>query len=144
MSLSGAPLCKDSGLYRMRRAGKAFFCIEEGKQNFFEKTRYAGIQYGTKKEDIEDVLLRGKYAVMPLDMCGAIAMKRHFPTTIIYVARDKEVLIKDIIEQDYPVEEKTLRILSIDAEKRNRQICDHVVYNGTIEEGAENLLGCIS
>lgn len=81
---------------------------------------------------------------MPLDMCGAIAMKRHFPTTIIYVARDKEVLIKDIIEQDYPVEEKTLRILSIDAEKRNRQICDHVVYNGTIEEGAENLLGCIS
>lgn len=132
--------------YCTKKSSKHRYIPEEEfeKQNFFEKTRYAGIQYGTKKEDIEDVLLRGKYAVMPLDMCGAIAMKRHFPTTIIYVARDKEVLIKDIIEQDYPVEEKTLRILSIDAEKRNRQICDHVVYNGTIEEGAENLLGCIS
>ena len=76
---------------------------------------------------------------------GAIAMKRHFPTTIIYVARDKEVLIKDIIEQDYPVEEKQPRILSIDAEKKKPpDMLDHVVYNGTIEEGAENLLGCIS
>ena len=41
VSLSGAPLCKDSGLYRMRRAGKAFFCIEEGKQNFFEKRKFS-------------------------------------------------------------------------------------------------------
>jgi len=36
------------------------------------------------------------------------------------VARDKEKLIADIIESDYDTEEKTLRILSIDAEKRNR------------------------
>lgn len=88
--------------YCTKKSSKHRYIPEEEfeKQNFFEKTRYAGIQYGTKKEDIEDVLLRGKYAVMPLDMCGAIAMKRHFPTTIIYVARDKEVLIKDIIEQD--------------------------------------------
>ncbi len=41
-----------------------------------------------------------------------------FPTHIIYVARDKEKLIADIIESDYDTEEKTLRILSIDAEKQ--------------------------
>ena len=57
------------------------------------------------------------------------SMKRHFPTVIVYVARDKELLIRDIIEQDYSIEEKTLRILSIDAEKRNRQICDYAVNN---------------
>ena len=50
-------------------------------------------------------------------------------TVIVYVARDKELLIRDIIEQDYSIEEKTLRILSIDAEKRNRQICDYAVNN---------------
>jgi len=36
---------------------------------------------------------QGKFAVIPVDMCGAIAMKRSFPTHIIYVARDKEKLI---------------------------------------------------
>jgi len=102
---------------------------EFNAQDFFEKTRYAGIQYGTKIEDIEAVLAKGHFVVMPLDMCGAIAMKRHFPTVIVYVARDKELLIRDIIEQDYSIEEKTLRILSIDAEKRNRQICDYAVNN---------------
>ena len=60
-------------------------------------------------------------------------MKRSFPTHIIYVARDKEKLIADIIDSDYDIEEKPLRILSIDAEKRNRKICDYVIHNDTIE-----------
>jgi guanylate kinase len=76
---------------------------------------------------------------MPLDMCGAIAMKRHFPTAIIYIARDKEYLIRDIIEEDYDVEEKTLRILSIDAEKRNSEICDYVIDN-TDDKGINRIL----
>ena len=117
--------------YCTKQSNKHNYLTEEefAKQNFFEKTRYAGIQYGTKKEDIQAVLDRGHFAVMPLDMCGAIAMKRHFPTAIIYVNKDKEALIKDIIEEEYTTEEKTLRLLSIDAEKRNREICDYVVDN---------------
>ncbi len=99
------------------------------KQKFIEKTQYAGIKYGTKKEDIQEILDQGKFAVMPLDMCGAIAMKQHFKTAIIYLNRDKEILIHDILEEDYSTEEKTLRILSIDAEKRNREICDFVINN---------------
>ena len=126
--------------YCTKQSNKHNYLTEEefSKQNFFEKTRYAGIQYGTKKEDIQAVLDRGHFAVMPLDMCGAIAMKRHFPTAIIYVNKDKEALIKDILEEDYTTEEKTLRLLSIDAEKRNREICDYVVDN-TKGDGAEIL-----
>ena len=112
------------------------------RQNFFEKTRYAGIQYGTKKEDIQAVLDRGHFAVMPLDMCGAIAMKRHFPTAIIYINKDKEELIRDIVESDYTTEEKTLRLLSIDAEKRNREICDYVI-NNTAGDGGEQIMNLI-
>ena len=124
--------------YCTKQSNKHNYLTEEefAKQNFFEKTRYAGVQYGTKKEDIQAVLDRGHFAVMPLDMCGAIAMKRHFPTAIIYINKDKEELIKDIIEEDYTTEEKTLRLLSIDAEKRNREICDYVVDN-TKGNGAE-------
>ena len=67
---------------------------------------------------------------MPLDICGAIALKRHFPTSIIFISKDKETLIRDILDEDYSTDEKTLRILSIDAEKRNREICDFVIDNG--------------
>lgn len=98
--------------------------------DFFEQTRYAGIRYGTRQEDIQAILDRGHYAVIPVDMCGAIAMKKAFPTQIIYIDRDKERLISDIIESEhFSTEEKTLRILSIDAEKRNRKICDYVIDN---------------
>ncbi len=104
---------------------------------------YAGIKYGTKREDIEAVLNGGQYAVMPLDMCGAIAMKRHFQTAIIYITKDKETLIQDILQEDFDLEEKTLRILSIDAEKRNREICDFVVDN-TDNAGTGRILEILS
>ena len=80
---------------------------------------------------------------MPLDMCGAIAMKRHFPTAIIYVAKDKESLIQDILKEDFDLEEKTLRLLSIDAEKRNREICDYVADNRD-DGGAARILDLLS
>ena len=131
--------------YCTKPSNKHKYLSEEefAQQNFFEKTRYAGIQYGTKKEDIQAVLDKGHFAVMPLDMCGAIAMKRHFPTAIIYINKDKECLIRDIIEEDYTIEEKTLRLLSIDAEKRNRAICDYVVDN-TKQDAVESILQLIN
>ena len=131
--------CTEPGRYGHKYVSEEAF----GQMDFFEKTAYAGVRYGTRKEDIQELLEQGKFAVMPVDMCGAIAMKRAFPTHIIYVVRDKEKLIADIIDSDYDTEEKTLRILSIDAEKRNRKICDYAIYNDTIDEtyvsGAEEL-----
>ncbi len=131
--------CTEPGRYGHQYVSEEAF----DRMNFFEKTAYAGVRYGTRKEDIQELLEQGKFAVIPVDMCGAIAMKRTFPTHIIYVARDKEKLIADIIDSDYDTEEKTLRILSIDAEKRNRKICDYVIHNDTIDgnyvSGAEEL-----
>jgi guanylate kinase len=79
---------------------------------------------------------------MALDMCGAVAMKRHFPTAIIFIDKDKEELIQNVIEDEFSPEEKTLRILSIDAEKRNRPICDYVINNRN-GDGAEQILALI-
>ena len=130
-------LCKDERFaspmtYCTKKSSKHIYLTEEefAKENFFEQTQYAGVKYGNKKEEIEAVLAQDKCAVMALDMCGAVAMKRHFPTAIIFIDKDKEELILDIVEDDFSPEEKTLRILSIDAEKRNRQICDYVIHNG--------------
>ncbi len=139
-------LCQDKRFaspktYCTKISPKHKFLTEEefAREKFVERTRYAGIHYGTKKEDIQSVLDEGKFAVMPLDMCGAISMKRHFPTVIIFINRDKESIIKEIIEDDYSTEEKALRLLSIDAEKRNREICDYVVTNKNME-GAKTVL----
>ena len=127
--------------YCTKKSSKHHYLTKEqfAQQNFFERTMYAGVHYGTKKEDIQAVLDDGKYAVMSLDMCGAIAMKRHFPTAIIYVAKDKEDMIADIVQSDFSVGEKTLRLLSLDAEKRNREICDFVIDNRD-EQGSERIL----
>ncbi len=147
-------LCSDSRFaspltYCTKKSDKHIYLTDEEfeRQQFFEKTMYAGVRYGTKKEEIEAVLKEGRFAVMPLDMCGAIAMKRHFPTAIIYVSKDKEILIRSIVEEDiFSAEEKTLRILSIDAEKRNRKICDYVVDNRTGSGTAQirRLISCRS
>lgn len=132
--------------YCTKKSNKHRYLTEEQfeKQKFIEKTQYAGVKYGTKKEDIQEILDQNKFAVMPLDMCGAIAMKQHFKTAIIYLSRDKEILIHDILKEDYSIEEKTLRILSIDAEKRNKEICDFVINNDredAIEKVAELTVG---
>ena len=139
-------LCQDHRFvnpktYCTKKSSKHHYLTKEqfAQQDFFERTMYAGVHYGTKKEDIQAVLDDGKYAVMSLDMCGAIAMKRHFPTAIIYVAKDKEDMIADIVQSDFPVGEKTLRLLSLDAEKRNREICDFVIDNRD-EQGSERIL----
>ena len=56
---------------------------------------------------LTDIDLTGvDFAGIPI-FCGNFDgnghMKRHFPTVIVYVARDKELLIRDIIEQDYSI-----------------------------------------
>lgn len=95
---------------------------------FLESTRYAGYGYGTKREDIESILSNNQCVIMPLDMCGAIGMKKLFPTEIIYINKGKMELIRNIVSETYvDDEEKTLRILSLDAEKKNEAICDYTV-----------------
>ncbi len=130
-SLCADPRFINPKTYCTKKSHKHRFITEAQfeKTVFVEKTQYAGVKYGTKKDDIEAILNQGKFAVMPLDMCGAIAMKHHFPTAILYISKDKELLIRDILMEDYSIEEKTLRLLSIDAEKRNREICDFVIDN---------------
>jgi len=130
-SLCVDPRFENPKTYCTKQSPKHRYLTEEQfeKTKFIEKTQYAGIKYGTKKDDIQKILDENKFAVMPLDMCGAIAMKQHFRTVIIYLNRDKEILIRDILKEQYSDDEKTLRILSIDAEKRNREICDFVINN---------------
>ena len=95
--------------------------------DFLETTYYGGYRYGTKKEDLERCLETGKYLVLPMDICGAISMKRFFPTLLVYCKARKETIIGNILEKNLSLEEKKLRLINLDKELLNEQICDCVI-----------------
>ena len=97
------------------------------KENFIETTMYGGYAYGTKKADIDALLKAGHYAVLPMDMCGAIAMKRHYPTVIIFCKCSRAHMIQSILEKKMDNHEKMLRLLSLENERKNMELCDYIV-----------------
>ena len=103
--------------------------LEQAGQ-FFETTRYARNSYGSMIKDIRGILETGKDAVMAVDICGGIALKRAFKKQafLAFTERPKEELIAAILERDCPREEKIKRILSLDVELRNEEFCDITIH----------------
>jgi guanylate kinase len=99
----------------------------EHKDEFVTATVYAGNQYGVKISDISKILGKGKCAVIPLDICGAISMKRLFSTVIVFCKNSRENMITDILEKDIDNTEKKYRLLSIEKELENAKLCDYIV-----------------
>ncbi len=108
----------------------------------FESTMYAGHGYGSKKEDLDKILNKGKNILTTTDICGAMAIKTNFENVItVYIKRDRKVLIKTILKKNCSDEDKANRILAIDDEKANEGICDYVVRNnGSYDEAADEII----
>ncbi len=97
------------------------------KEDWYEHTVYGGQEYGMKKDAIDRVIENGEIPVLVLDMCGAISLKRDYDVVMVYAKRDKPSLVKAIVSrQDMSDDEKTLRLLALDAERRNRDLCSLV------------------
>lgn len=103
--------------------------IRDG-ESFIETTMYAGYAYGTKWADISALMEQKKYIVMPMDLSGAIAMKRHYPTVIIFCKCSREKIIASILEKNMSNREKTLRLISLENELKNAALCDYVINTG--------------
>lgn len=96
--------------------------------DMFESTTYAHHSYGSTKSDVEKILCEGNHVLTVMDICGAMALKTHFPHVLtIYIKRDKKDLLTAILEKDSPNEDKVNRLLAIEAETKNAQICDYTV-----------------
>ena len=101
----------------------------------FESTTYANHAYGSKKSDVEKILASGKHVLTVMDICGAMAMKTYFDHVItIYIKRDKKELLTAILEKKSSTADKVNRLLAIEAETKNAQICDYVVKIQTPEQ----------
>ncbi len=95
-----------------------------------ESTVYAGHNYGSSKKAIQSILDSGKNVVIPVDICGAINLKTNFNNVItIFVERDKRKIVEAILKRKCSDEDKVNRIMSIEAEIKNAEICDYVLDN---------------
>ena len=107
----------------------------------FEYTMYADRCFGSRKQDVERILNRGKHVLTVMDICGAMAMKTHFPrVTTIYIKRDKKELMASILTKDISVDEKVKRLLAIESEDRNAEVCDYVVSFDSFEHAVDQIL----
>ncbi len=98
------------------------------RDSFIETTMYAGYAYGTKWEDMTALMETDHYVVMPIDLSGAIALKRHYPTVIIFCKCTRERMIESILEKKMDNHEKTLRLIALEGELKNADLCDYQIH----------------
>lgn len=114
----------------------------EAKKNgeFFETTMYAGCGYGTKKEDLKNLLEKGN-VVVPIDITGAMTFKANFPNVrTVFIKRSREKLLEALLERNVSNKDKVNRIICLETELRNQELCDYVLDNNkTIEAAAEEI-----
>ena len=117
-----------------------FNMVESGE--LFESTMYAGHGFGSKKSDVDDILHNGRRVLAIMDICGAMSLKTHYKDVVtVYVKRDKRELLSSILEKNSTNEDKVNRIISIDDERRNEEICDYVVENfGDYDKVSEKII----
>lgn len=119
---------------------ESFRQLRDGGE-IFESTMYAGHNYGSRKEDIEQILDRGHHVLTVMDICGAMALKTHFPNvTTVYIQQEKEILLKNLLNKPLSLDEKVSRIMALEAEQRNADICDYTVPVTTYPETAREIL----
>ena len=113
--------------------------MENGE--FFESTMYAGHGYGSRKTDAEEIIGRGKTVLTVMDICGAMSVKTNFKNVAtVYVKRPKTELLRSILTSGGEIENMVKRIISIDDERRNEEICDYVIDEMNPESAAEKIL----
>ena len=110
-------------------------------EELFQSTMYAGHGYGSKKQDVLDILNSGKNVITVMDICGAMSLKTNFDNVItVYIKRDKRKLIKSILEKNSSIDDKVNRLISIEDEKNNEDICDYVVSYDEYDDAVNQLI----
>ena len=129
---------KGEGWYEHISKEKFRQLCDEGE--IFEYTTYAHNGYGSRKSDVEKILAQGKHAITTMDICGAMALKTHFPNVVtVYLKRDRKSLLTSILEKDIPIEEKVNRLMSVEGETMNAEICDYIVKYESDDDTARNI-----
>ena len=128
-----------SATTRPRRAGETdadyrflteeAFLQESERGAFLETTVYSGYHFGTAAAEFDRIVREEKTAVIPIDICGALTLKNRYRSgaILVFVRRRREEVILDLVSRSLAPRDKTCRILSLDDEYRNEELCDLTV-----------------
>ena len=103
----------------------------EKSGEFLESSRYAGECYGTTYKEIRKAI-RENDVVVAVDIGGAMALKGAYGSRarLIYVDRPRQELLTALLNRtSMSVEKKVLRIISMDDERKNENLCDVTIKN---------------
>ena len=107
----------------------------------FQSTMYAGHGYGSRRQDVQKILDSGKHVLTTMDICGAMSLKTYFKNVItIYIKREKKALMTSILRKNSSIEDKVNRLIAIESEKQNAEICDYLVQFDTYDDAAAQIL----
>jgi guanylate kinase len=116
-----------------------------GSGEVFQSTMYAGHAYGSRKSDVERILAKGKHVLAAMDICGAMSLKTNFKNVItVYIKRDRKALMASILRKNSSIEDKVNRLISIENERKNAEICDYVIHNVRYEDAVDEILEILS
>ena len=106
----------------------------------FQSTMYAGHGYGSRKADVEKILTAGKRVLTTMDICGAMSLKTHFKNVVtVYIKRDKKALMGNILRKNSSVEDKVNRLMAIEYEQLNAELCDYVIHFESYDDAVRQL-----
>jgi len=100
-----------------------------------ETSIYLGEYYGIKKDEIQKIIDNGKIPIAIVDINGAMTINSLYDSLNVFVKASKEQCVERIIADDYLTkEQKVKRIVSIDTENRNENLCDVTVTEDNYDE----------
>lgn len=112
-----------------RFVSEAEFLRERNANEFIETTVYSGHYFGTSENQIAPIVESGRIAVIPIDICGALTLKNLYRSraVLVFTDREKKEILMNILRRPISDEDKIQRMLSLDFELRNIELCDFAV-----------------
>lgn len=112
-------------------------------ENSITDTTYAGRRYTLDASEIKKKLDAETSVVVVVDISGAIALKREFPTVIIFCRQSREEMIKNVLldfrKNNVTYEQATMQLLSMEQELKNESLCDFSVRSDDLDSTIELL-----
>lgn len=118
------------------------FIKERDSGKYVETTVYSKFYFGISAEEIAPIVERGHCAVLPIDICGAVTIKNLYrnKAVLVFTNREKSNVVLNIVQREASAEDKMRRIMSLDFEYRNAEICDIELDVGDDPEAAAEAL----
>lgn len=113
-------------------------------KKILEWTRYLGYYYGTKKDFLEESLIKGKHIALCLDLKGALKLKKLYPqdSVTIFIVPPSIKELRNRLEgrcSQSRQEEIARRLKLARGELKNARRYDYVLRNNNLAQAEERL-----